>query len=117
MPLWDIIALGFRLLGLMLPLNLTTLSSFTRRTPLLIMEYEILEVHVALMTNLQYRVWVTFRSNLPAYTFAWRCYTQTINHFPTAQDIQEIAAGGGGVDESTAKKLFPSLNRKAWEAS
>ncbi len=87
------------------------------------MDYIILGVsyfpNVRDLTSLQevfeYRVLVAWQSNLPDYSFSWRCTANVLDHQPMPEDVQDVAARGSDVEKSLAGKLFPYLPQKSLE--
>lgn len=85
------------------------------------MDYTILGVayypNVRDLTDIQevfeYRVLVAWQSNLPEYSFSWRCTAHALDPQPTPEDVQDVAARGSDVEKSLVEKLFPYLPQKS----
>ena len=88
------------------------------------MHYTILGVHihrrlsdfpkVLSNTEILYDVRVAWQSNHPNFPFLWRCTQDVLDHLPTEQDIQQVAAKGtDDLNKPFVRKLFPFLPGKA----
>lgn len=81
------------------------------------MEYIILGVSAHCQSDGNLSVFVAWQSNLPAYSFTWRCTCKHLDHQDietlTPEEIRDVAARGDDISRPLAKKLFPFLPAKS----